>query len=521
MANKNTANGAAAADRGLLDELRRWGGPAEMSAFEAVMWLAEVDPRLRSTATSVLMLDRSPDWDRFVADHRWLVDAVPRFRQRVVVPALGAGLPTWVDDANFDLDYHVRRLRVAEPGSERQLLDVVATLASTPFDRDRPPWEATLFEGLEGGRAAYVLKLHHAMSDGLGIIQLLSRVFAASRDSLARPRPATNGRARTRSTTTTTLGVKTLAHRLAAWPATAGETASTLLKGAIDLALQPQSASEVLEYMGSARRMLGTPPAKGSGLFRRRSLSRRLDTIEIPLARLKVAAKTVDATVNDAFLSGLIGGFRRYHEEMGVSLSEMPIGFPISLRTEGDPMGGNKFAGSQYAAPVAERDPVERIRHIQRFVLRTRAEPALDLMIRLMPMVARLPLAVVTKLTADFTRAQDAQISNIPGISHPVFFAGAEVTHFWPFAPVPGCAMMIAMISHNGRCCIGINSDRAAVTEPELLVRCLREGLEEVLALGQAPAQPTAVPEHKRMPSAVRKNVRSGKTATRSFEAKS
>src|SRR5213080_2556776 len=103
---------------GLLDELRRWGGPAEMSAFEAVMWNAEIDPRLRSTTTSVLTLDVTPDWDRFLAEHRWLVDAVPRFRQRVVVPAFGAGNPTWVDDPDFDLDYHVRRLRLAEPGSE-------------------------------------------------------------------------------------------------------------------------------------------------------------------------------------------------------------------------------------------------------------------------------------------------------------------------------------------------------------------------------------------------------------------
>ena len=115
-------------------------------------------------------------------------------------------------------------------------------------------------------------------------------------------------------------------------------------------------------------------------------------------------------------------------------------------------------------------------------------------MIRLMPVVTRMPLAAVTTLTADFTKAQDAQISNIPGITYPVYMAGAEVTHFWPFAPVPGCGMMIAMISHNGRCCIGINSDRAAVTEPELLMECFREGLEEVLALGRVkPATQAAV----------------------------
>jgi hypothetical protein len=245
--------------------------------------------------------------------------------------------------------------------------------------------------------------------------------------------------------------------------------------------------------MSSARRVLGTRPAPGSGLFKRRSLSWRFDGIEIPLADLKAAAKAAQGSLNDVFLAGLVGGFKRYHDEMGVTLDRMPIGFPISLRTENDPMGGNKFAGSQYAAPLTIDDPVERVRHIQNFVRDTRAEPALDVMIRMMPVVTRLPIAAITAMTADFTAAQDAQISNVPGIPYPVYMAGAEITQFWPFAPVPGCGMMIVMMSHNGRCCIGINSDRAAVTEPELLVECLRAGLDEIVALG-APASPRKKP---------------------------
>ena len=472
-------------DDSVLAELRKWGGPAEMSAFESLMWLAEVDPRLRSTTTSVLTLDLEPDWDRFLADHQWLVDAVPRFRQRVVVPTFGVGNPTWVDDPDFELSYHVRRHRLPAPGSERQLLDACAILAMTPFDRAKPPWEATLFEGLEGGRAAYVLKLHHAVSDGLGIMQLLSRVFTRDRAAVVRPKPPARDRGRGRVVTPMGLGIKALAGVLASLPRSASEAVSGLVRHAGNLVSDLGSTQGSLAYLSSAKRMVGNKPVAGSPLFRRRSLSWRFDTIELPLADLKAAAKAVEGSVNDCFLSGLIGGFRRYHEDMGVAVSEMPVGFPISLRTGDDPMGGNKFAGSQYDAPVAEKDPVERIRHIQRFVRETRAEPALDVMIRLTPVLTRLPMAAVTRLMAGFTAAQDAQVSNIPGIPFAVFLAGAEVTHYWPFAPAPGCGMMIAMLSHNGRCCIGINSDAAAVTEPELLVQCLRAGLDEVLALGR------------------------------------
>jgi len=461
-----------------MDELRRWGGPAEMSAFEAVMWRAEVDPRLRSTTTSVFILDRAPDWERLNRGHRWLVRAVPRFRQRVIEPALGIGTPTWADDADFNLDYHLRRTRLPEPGSDRQLLDLAQNLAMTPFDRARPPWEATLVEGLDGGRAAYVLKLHHATSDGLGIMQLLSRMLSRSRDPAARPEPEERRNA-ARSPSATQLARE----RLLALPQETAGTVKSLLETVGRWAREPDALRKARDYADSAQRMLATRPVPGSPLLRRRSLSWRFDAIEIALDELKAAARACDASLNDVFLAGLVGGFRRYHEAMGIDVQQMPIGFPISLRKEGDPPGGNKFAGSQYAAPVSENDPVARVRHVQQFVREIRREPALDIMVRLMPVVVRLPLATITSLTAEFTTAQDAQISNIPGIGEPIYMAGAQVTHFWPFAPVPGCAMMIAMISHNGRCCIGINSDRAAVTDPELMTASLREGLQEMLQL--------------------------------------
>lgn len=281
------------------------------------------------------------------------------------------------------------------------------------------------------------------------------------------------------------LATQQLRSSLFALPSEAAGTVSALTRSIGRWIRDPDAARKGADYLSSARRVLGTRPVKGSGLFKRRSLSWRFDGIEIPLADLKLAAKAAQGSLNDVFLAGLIGGFSRYHQEMGVSLSRMPIGFPISLRTDNDPMGGNKFAGSQYAAPLDIADPVERVRDIQRFVKDTRAEPALDVMIRMMPVVTRLPLAAITALTADFTAAQDAQISNVPGIPYPVYMAGAEITQFWPFAPVPGCGMMIVMMSHNGRCCIGINSDQAAVTEPELMVECLRAGLDEVIALGR------------------------------------
>ncbi len=469
----------------LLEELGGWGGPDEMSAFEAVMWRAEIDPSLRSTTTSVMILDRNPDWNRLYSAHQWLIQAVPRFRQRVVEPALGIGNPVWVEDPDFDLDYHLRRVALPAPGTQRQLFDLAQSLAMAPFDKARSPWEATVIEGLDGGRAAYMLKLHHSTSDGMGVMQLLSRVFSKQREPSNRPPPPRLDKFGPRPPSAQSLTRKQLRKTLLSAPREALGLASSAVKSIRSLARDAEATRQGMEYLASAKKVLGIKPVKGSGLFKRRSLSWRFDGMELPLEDLKAGAKAGGGTLNDAFLAGLIRGFRLYHDEMGVSVAEMPIGFPISLRKEGDPMGGNKFAGSQYAAPLHETDPIALMRNIQRFVRDTRDEPAMDIVIRMMPLITRLPLAAVTAVMGEFTRAQDAQISNVPGLRFPVYMAGAEITHLYPFAPVPGCGMMVVLLTHNGKCCIGVNSDRAAVSEPELLMECLEKGIAEVVALGK------------------------------------
>jgi hypothetical protein len=112
---------------------------------------------------------------------RW----VPRSRQRVVEPFVPTGPPVWRTDAHFALSYHLRRMHQGPDGSMDGLMALVQTLAMAPFDRTRPLWEGTLIEGLEGGRAAYLLKLHHSLTDGLGAIQLMSLVQSRTREHTA------------------------------------------------------------------------------------------------------------------------------------------------------------------------------------------------------------------------------------------------------------------------------------------------------------------------------------------------
>src|SRR3954447_25743827 len=156
------------------------GASSELNPLEAMMWRAEVDPRLRSTVTIVDVLNAEPDWDRVVAAHDWATRFVPRLRERVLEPWWGS--PEWVPDPDFGLPFHLRRERLAEPGGLRELLDVAELLAMQPFDRSRPLWEAVVVTGLDDGRAGYLLKVHHSLADGLGLVQILTLLHSSRRE---------------------------------------------------------------------------------------------------------------------------------------------------------------------------------------------------------------------------------------------------------------------------------------------------------------------------------------------------
>ena len=455
-----------------------WSTAREMSEFEALMWRAEQDPRLRSTMMGVYLLDCVPDWERLAAAHEWATRMIPRFRQRVVDPPLHLGVPTWVTDPDFDLSYHVRRVRLPAPGSFQQVLELAEQVAMTPFDRARSPWEVTLVEGLEGDRAAYFLKLHHTVTDGQGGVQLLGLLHSRRREpSPDKPMPEPP-----RPERATPLSV--LGDQLTRAPREAATLLGRAARLAGDTLVRPGEAlGEAARFGRSLGRVLAPPPAEPSPLLAGRSLSWRFGALEVGLDELKRAAKAAEGSLNDAFVAALLGGFRLYHERNGVDIEELPMAMPISLRRGDHPMGGNRFAGARFAAPVGERDPGERIRMVHDFVLTARAEPALDALALAAPAMNRLPTALVSRWYLAQTTRLDLQASNVAGIPYTVYMAGARIERIFPFGPLPGCAVMAALVSHDGTCCIGFNCDPAAVTDPELFFECQQQGLDEVLAL--------------------------------------
>ncbi|MFC4944509.1 HAD-IB family hydrolase [Pseudonocardia sp. GCM10023141] len=458
-----------------------WGTDAEMNPLETAMWRAEAaDPRLRSNVTLVELLDETPEWKRLVAAHEWASRMVPRMRQRVLDPAFGVGAPTWVTVDDLELSEHMYRVTLPAPGTTRQLLDAVQEFAARSFERDRPLWRVLLVDGLDRGGSAYVVTTHHSATDGLGAVQLMSRLHSRTREhDPLRPEPAASIGA---EASATGLLAEQVSRAVRDAPA---QSLRRTLDVAGALARPWTLASRGVAAARSVQRAVAPAPG-GSPLLAGRSGEWRFELLDVPLADLKKGAKAAGGSVNDGFLAAVLGGFRRYHEHFGMGdVATLPIGIPISLRTEDDPQGGNRFTGARFAGPLTETDPAARIKAVRSFVLEAKAESSVDVVGLLAPALSWMPAPVLGAVSGRMTSANDVQASNVPGVPHAVYIAGARITHMYPFGPLPGCAAMITLISHDGTCCIGVNLDPASITEPNVLMAGLRAGLDEVVALGR------------------------------------
>lgn len=439
--------------------------------------------RTRSSIVSLEVLDRVPDWDRYLATYDRASRVVPRLRQKVIGPMVATTAPVWVYDADFDLGYHVRRIRLPEPGTRRQLLDQADLIAQTPLDPARPLWVATLVEGLEGGQAASITHMSHAVTDGIGGVALFEQVYDTERDA-ERALPLMPTPEELSPYELAVRGARELPNRLL--------TAGVSLVGLA--ARTVASPGDAIEYTRSLSRMLKaggqTPP---SPLLRRRGLSTRTITADVDLTRLKAAAAAAGCTVNDAYLAGLCGGLARYHQALGVPLTALPMAIPVSMRRPGDSDEGNAFSGLYLAAPLDQDDPIQRAQLIGRQVRAGREEPAVDFLGAVAPMLAMVPETILDNLDglAGAFPVPDVQASNVPSYPGDTYLAGARVVGQYGLGPLPGIAMMAVLVTRRDWCHLTFRYDVLSFAEAELLEQCLAEGFDEFLDIVPGPlAQP-------------------------------
>lgn len=450
---------------------------SHMSASDELMWTIERDPVLRSTVTAVALLDRVPEWDVVRESVERAVAAIPRLRQRVIVPPVGP--PQWVDMPELDLDYHLRRLTVPADRSLEALLDLAAAIAMREFNTEHPLWEFTLVGGVEGGQAALIQKFHHTLTDGVGAMRLAGELFDGERSPSPRPVPAVMDAAPGGWLGATRRGLGDVVAQASRSAAGVVPAAANFTR---ELVLSPGStlgASAAL--LRSVGKLLAPVSEPLSPIMRGRSTNWHFDAFDVDLSALRSAAG--EGSVNDAFLAAVAAGMGRYHRRHGRDIELLRMTMPVSIRTDQDPLGGNRFVPVRFALPVDISDPAESMRVLGALSRQWRSEPAVAFTDLLAAALNRLPKSAVTSVFGGMLKNIDFVTTNVPGFPAVVYLGGAGIVREYVFAPPTGAALNVALMSHAGMCCVGVNCDLKAVPDPDVLTACLIEGFEHVLAV--------------------------------------
>jgi WS/DGAT/MGAT family acyltransferase len=466
-----------------------------MSDAEAIMWTVEKDPALRVDFTNVTLLEHAPDARRLRAKVERAVEEIPRLSHRVVTPPLRLAPPEWRPDHDLDLDYHVRTVGVPAPGGLRQLLDLAGTVAAAPLDRSRPLWEFTLAEGLQGGRAALLQKVHHTITDGVGGVRLSMSLLDLEPDPPEPPVPSPLQR----------IAAEAIAGeraQVAADPVNRTTPAEVLgdavtyavgqqlrrARGGLEAAARtlasPESArrsiANVGRLAGSVRRQLLVTEPSRSDLLRARSLANRFEAYQTPLSKAKAASQALGGSVNDLFVTGVAGALGLYHERMGVPCEELRMAMPISTRGD-DEESANSFTPSRVLVPVQPKDPVARFNIVRERLTETRNEPAVTAAGSLAGLLTLLPTSVLVGVTRSQGRTIDFATSNLRGSPVDLYLAGAPIEANFPMGPRAGCGVNVTLLSYRDSLDMGLNIDPASVSDPATLLDCFDESFGALL----------------------------------------
>jgi WS/DGAT/MGAT family acyltransferase len=452
-----------------------------MSDADALMWSIEKDPMLRSTITSVAMLEGTLDTARLRVLFERASRVVPRLRQRVRSNPLSLAPPRWEVDPNFDLNYHLRHVNAPGDGSLADILALAEPIAMQSFDRARPLWECT-YVHIGEQRSALILKIHHSITDGVGGVKLMLEVFDLEPDAVKSTMPDAP---KVNVLNQAERFLDAFSHQFRRQVGMVKRLASGAGHTAVEVATHPiDTAGSAKELAESVARLLTPATHPLSPIMTGRSLSTHFEVIQLPLEPMKAAGHAVGGKLNDAFVGGILLGIRHYHTQRGAELQALRMSMPINVRTEHDQdVAGNAFVPARFEVPVETDDPRTLMERTHERLYEVVHEPANALVEPMANAINRLPTTFSTALFGSMMKGLDFQASNVPGSPFQLYLCGVPVTLLVPFGPMAGAAANITLLSYVEELNIGVNVDPAAVTNPAQYVACLRQAYEEIIAV--------------------------------------
>ena len=466
------------------------------------MMLRAERPETPMQIQMLLIYDQSTAPDGKVTFKRILgeIDArlhlAPTFRRRLTDLPGGLHMPYWVDDPNFDLEYHVRHIALPQPGDWRQLCIQIARIHGRQLDLRRPPWEMTVIEGLNSipgvpkGSFAISLKLHHCVVDGMESVELMAAMHDLAHDS-ARPDPPEKP-----------------------WnPGALPSTADLVSRTAINGVLHPLRAGKLLipSAFGALRHLVDLPGKIAGGLSA--ALAPGSGSVFAPSTRFngtptpqrafearfhdladfkRIKACVPDATINDVALAYVGGALRQYLDGHGELPDETLVAAcPMSIRSASESgSGGNRLFGRLQALGTTIADPLERLAAIVDETSAFRDTSDTSSSSRLMELVGTVPTTLlgfavkaVSAVPFSAPAIANTTVSNVPGPTDPIYFAGARLLRVTGLGPLIGGMNLFHIVaSYNGTVSIGVTADRSALPDPGHYADCMQSAFQEMLS---------------------------------------
>jgi diacylglycerol O-acyltransferase len=465
-----------------------------LSALDAFFLSIEDGTSHMHIATCAIFEGPAPPYHRvttLIADR---LESVPRYRQTVRFVPLQLGRPVWIDDPHFRVEYHVRHTALPSPGGTGELRDLMGRLMSQELDRHRPLWEAWMVEGLENGRWALIVKVHHCMADGMSGNDLFTVLLDPEPDA---PRADCS-----------------------AWRPAPEPSALHLVADAMwQLVLTPYDGLLVVcqATISAPRRVLSRlrdvtdgllsyarrlPPTASNSLVGVIGPHRRWTSASATLDDVKTIRRAFGATVNDVIVTAMTGGLRALLLSRGESTDVVVRTLiPVSVRAEGsDDTYGNQVSAMFADLPVGIDDPVKRLVAVreQMEMLKashqTAAGEGLTALGGLAPagvlafaeraamqILRRLPQHTINTVT-----------TNIAGPWHPFYLADRKMVEYLPFVPiVSGMRVGIAVLSYDGKLAFGVTGDYDNAADIDVLAHAIEDTIAELLKLASGARLPT------------------------------
>lgn len=450
--------------------------PERLSSLDASFLYLET-PAMHMHVAAVSVFSPREDGPLTYDDVQRVVEArvhlAPRLRQRVREVPGGLARPRWTDDERFDLDFHLRRAAIPSPGGRFQLERTVGRVLSRPLDRSKPLWELYVFEGLSDARTAVLLKMHHALADGIGGMLIGSALFDLAPDAPLGASPKT------------------------VWKPEPAPTRDELFREAVgDLFLHPaealahavrtparaaQALRETLAGAGAIVGMGAPPPGPFDGAV---GPARRFATTEVPFSRLRGIKNALGGTVNDVVLAAVASGLHdllqaRGEPTMGRSLRLM---MPVSVRSKAEAGEvGNRVAPTFIDVPVGRMAARTRLGRVCAATADLKSSAMAISVDAIVGLGAYAPPALHATAARLVSRGRwfNLVVSNIPAPQVPLYLGGAQLEASYPAMPLgERCGLSVACTSLGGAMAFGLTADWDLVPDLDGLARGIDRGID-------------------------------------------